>query len=85
MERAEHIIVSANIPTMDMNQLSILTHIDMMMNRTLLDEVHKELDKIFKLYAGAIAKIRKSTRALQPLLPIRPVEEKGRGDQGWGG
>ena len=60
MERAECIIVSAHIPTMDMNQLSILTHIDMMTNKTLLDKVYKDLDIIFKLsYAGAITEIRK--------------------------
>ena len=43
-----------------MNQLSILTHIDMITNRTLLEEVHRKFDEIFKMsYAGAIAEIRK--------------------------
>ena len=60
MARAERIIVSANIPTLDMNQLSILTHIDMITNRTLLEEVHKAFDEIFKIsHAGAIVEIRK--------------------------
>ena len=47
MARAERIIVSANFPTLDMNQLSILTHMDMMKNRTLMEEVHKVFDDIF--------------------------------------
>ena len=60
MARMERIIVLANIPTLDMNQLSILTHIDMITNRTLLEEVHRKFDEIFKMsYAEAIAEIRK--------------------------
>ena len=60
MARAECIIVSANIPTLDMNQLSIVTHVNMMMNKTLLEEVYKDFEKIFKLsYVGAITEIRK--------------------------
>ena len=60
MARAERIIVSANIPMLNMNQLSILTHIDMMTNKVLLEEVYKEFEKIFQMsYANAITEIRK--------------------------
>ena len=60
MARAERIIVSANIPTLNMNQLSILAHVDMMTNRVLMEEVYKEFDKIFLMsYSEAIAEIRK--------------------------
>ena len=41
-------------------RLSILAHIDMMSNRLLMEEVYKELDKIFLMsYSKAIAEIRK--------------------------
>ena len=47
MTRAETIIASANIPTLTIDQLAILTHVNMMTNRHLIEEVHKNFENIF--------------------------------------
>ena len=42
-----------------MNQLSILTHVDMMTNKVLMEEVYKVFEKIFLMsYMDAIVEIR---------------------------
>ena len=59
MSWAEQIITLANIPTLNMNQLSI-AHVDMMTNKVLMEEVYKVFDKKFLMtYIDAIAEIRK--------------------------
>ena len=49
MTRAQRIITNANIPTLTIDQLAILTHVDMMTNRHLMEEVHKDCDAIFSM------------------------------------
>ena len=47
MNRAERIIGAANIPTLTIDQIAILLHVDMMTNSYMLEEVHKDFDNIF--------------------------------------
>ena len=59
MNRAERIIGAANFPTMTVDQIAILFHVDMMTNRHLIEEVQKDFDNIFLLtYEQALHKFR---------------------------
>ena len=49
MTRTEQIIASTNIPPLNKDQLSILVHVDMMSNRYLIKEVHKDFKNIFSM------------------------------------
>ena len=59
INRAERIIGAANIPTLTLDQIAILFHINMMTNRHMLEEVHKDFDRIFNMsYDQAMYRFR---------------------------
>ena len=59
ISRAEQIIALANVATMTMNQILIMIQVDMMTNKHLLEEVHKDFEKIFAMsYKGALFEFR---------------------------
>ena len=81
MAQAKRIITSANIPMLNMNQLSILAHVDMMTNKVLLEEIYKVFNEIFaKTYTEAIAEIRKIHYRLMTLKTKR-YDRHGEGDR----
>ena len=80
MTRAQRIITGANIPTLTIDQLAILIHVDMMTNRYLIEEVHKDFENIFSMtYSQALYKFRSIHNVLALSKTKKNMMEKGKG------
>ena len=78
MTRVERIIESTNVPTLTMDQLAILVHVDMMSNRHLVEEVHKDFENIFSMtYRQALYKFRQINNVL---VNSKTKKYDGKGD-----